>query len=137
MARFLVTGGCGFYGSHLADSLVAEGHEVRILDDLSTGRRENAPAQAVLRIGDVAECTALTAVIEGVDGCFHLAAITRRPSAKVVAPNTTTRPVPQRSATAPAKGVAMPQASARIAIAKDSVSIPQPRSLLAGASHSP
>lgn len=75
MARFLVTGGCGFIGSHLADSLVAEGHEVRILDDLSTGRRENAPAQAVLRIGDVAERTALTAVIEGVDGCFHLAAI--------------------------------------------------------------
>ena len=75
MARYLVTGGCGFIGSHLADSLVAEGHEVRILDDLSTGRRENAPAAADIHIGDVADPTAVAKAIQGVDGCFHLAAI--------------------------------------------------------------
>ncbi len=39
--RFLITGGAGFIGSHLADSLVARGDSVVILDDLSTGRREN------------------------------------------------------------------------------------------------
>ncbi|HTW11098.1 MAG TPA: NAD-dependent epimerase/dehydratase family protein, partial [Solirubrobacteraceae bacterium] len=43
MAHYLVTGGCGFIGSHLADALVAHGHRVRILDNLSTGKRENAP----------------------------------------------------------------------------------------------
>ena len=41
MANYLVTGGCGFIGSHLVDALTTAGHEVRILDDLSTGRREN------------------------------------------------------------------------------------------------
>lgn len=40
MANYLVTGGCGFIGSHLVDALTTAGHEVRILDDLSTGRRE-------------------------------------------------------------------------------------------------
>ncbi len=53
MARYLITGGCGFIGSHLTDTLVAEGHEVRILDNFSTGSRENAPEEASLMIGDV------------------------------------------------------------------------------------
>src|SRR5665213_3062486 len=55
MARYLVTGGCGFIGSHLADALLAEGHDVRILDNLSTGHRENAPEASELMIGDVAD----------------------------------------------------------------------------------
>ena len=41
MSRYLVTGGAGFIGSHLSDALLADGHAVRVLDDLSTGRREN------------------------------------------------------------------------------------------------
>lgn len=41
MANYLITGGCGFIGSHLVDALTTAGHEVRILDNLSTGRREN------------------------------------------------------------------------------------------------
>ena len=43
MAHYLVTGGCGFIGSHLCDALLEQGHEVRILDNLSSGHRENAP----------------------------------------------------------------------------------------------
>lgn len=75
MARYLVTGGCGFIGSHLADALVAGGDEVRILDDLSTGRRENAPRAAEVIVGDVADARVVRAAMAGVDGCFHLAAI--------------------------------------------------------------
>lgn len=46
MARILVTGGAGFIGSHVADRLVAAGHEVAVVDNLSTGRREFVPPQA-------------------------------------------------------------------------------------------
>jgi UDP-glucose 4-epimerase len=42
--RILVTGGAGFIGSHLAQALVRKGHRVRVLDDLSSGRRENLAA---------------------------------------------------------------------------------------------
>lgn len=75
MARYLVTGGCGFIGSHLADALVADGHEVRILDDLSTGKRENPPREASIIVGDVSDAATVQAAAEGVDGIFHLAAI--------------------------------------------------------------
>ncbi|HET6566823.1 MAG TPA: NAD-dependent epimerase/dehydratase family protein, partial [Rhodothermales bacterium] len=44
--KVLVTGGAGFIGSHVADALVAEGHTVHVLDDLSSGRQENVPAGA-------------------------------------------------------------------------------------------
>ena len=44
--RVLVTGGAGFIGSHVADALVAAGHEVAVLDNLSTGNRANVPAGA-------------------------------------------------------------------------------------------
>jgi len=46
--RILITGGAGFIGSHIADGALAAGHEVAILDNLSTGRKENVPAQARL-----------------------------------------------------------------------------------------
>ncbi len=75
MKSFLVTGGCGFVGSHLADALVARGHRVRILDDLSAGRRANAPAKAEVIVGDVAESATVRRAAAGMDGCFHLAAI--------------------------------------------------------------
>ena len=72
---FLVTGGCGFIGSHLADALAAAGHRVRVLDDLSTGTRAHLPADARLLEADVADPAAAAAALEGVDGCFHLAAV--------------------------------------------------------------
>ena len=75
MAGYLVTGGCGFIGSHLADALLAAGHRVRILDDLSTGKRANAPAGAEVIVGDVVDQPAVAAAMAGMDGCFHLAAI--------------------------------------------------------------
>jgi UDP-glucose 4-epimerase len=75
MARFLVTGGCGFIGSHLVDRLLAEGAQVIVLDDLSTGRRENLAPGAELIIGDIRDRSSVRDAMTGVDGCFHLAAI--------------------------------------------------------------
>jgi len=75
MGVYLVTGGAGFIGSHLADSLVADGHEVRALDDLSTGTRANLQSGIELHVGSVAEPGQVAAVADGVDGIFHLAAV--------------------------------------------------------------
>ncbi len=75
MDRLLVTGGAGFIGSHLCDALLARGTQVRVLDDLSSGRRDNLPDGVELIVGDVADPAAACAALEGMDGCFHLAAI--------------------------------------------------------------
>jgi UDP-glucose 4-epimerase len=75
MAVYLVTGGCGFIGSHLCDALLARGDQVRILDDLSSGSLRNAAPRAELLRGDVADPQAVEAAMAGVAGCFHLAAI--------------------------------------------------------------
>jgi UDP-glucose 4-epimerase len=75
MSTYLVTGGAGFIGSHLCDALIARGDTVRVLDDLSTGRRSNLPAGAMLIQGDVADAGTVANAMDGVDGCFHLAAI--------------------------------------------------------------
>ncbi len=53
MTSVLVTGGAGFIGSHVADAYLAAGYAVTVLDDLSTGRRENVPAQARFVEADV------------------------------------------------------------------------------------
>jgi UDP-glucose 4-epimerase len=73
--RYLVTGGCGFIGSHLVDALVAAKHDVTVLDDLSTGHRANLDPRARLIIGDVADAGVVAKAMDGVDGCFHLAAV--------------------------------------------------------------
>ena len=75
MTLFLVTGGCGFIGSHLCQALRARGDEVRVLDDLSTGSEANLAPGAVLLRGDVTDPAALRRAMDGVAGCFHLAAI--------------------------------------------------------------
>ena len=75
MARYVVTGGAGFIGSHLVDALLAQGHEVAVLDDFSTGKEENVPSSAQLIRGDTADLQVVTQALAGSDGCFHLAAI--------------------------------------------------------------
>lgn len=70
-----MTGGAGFIGSHLCDALIAAGHRVTILDDLSSGRKENRPPEADLRIVDIRSPAAASIVArEGFDTIFHLAA---------------------------------------------------------------
>jgi UDP-glucose 4-epimerase len=73
--RFLVTGGCGFIGSHLVDALINRGHSVVILDDLSTGKLENKNPAAEMIIGDTVNYATVDDAFSGIDGCFHLAAV--------------------------------------------------------------
>ena len=75
MSRYLITGGCGFIGSHLADALAAAGHGVVVLDDLSTGTTDHLPAGADFMHGSVADPALVQTALSQVDGCFHLAAI--------------------------------------------------------------
>jgi UDP-glucose 4-epimerase len=75
MAVYAITGGAGFIGSHLADDLLADGHDVRVLDDLSTGRRSQIDSRSDLLVGDVCDTAALAHLLDGADAVFHLAAI--------------------------------------------------------------
>jgi UDP-glucose 4-epimerase len=75
MAIYLVTGGCGFIGSHLCEALVGRGDAVRVLDDLSTGSPENLPEGVALVRGSVADPEIVNSVMKDVSGCFHLAAV--------------------------------------------------------------
>jgi nucleoside-diphosphate-sugar epimerase len=83
MPRYLVTGGAGFIGSHLVEELLRRGETVRVVDNLSTGRRENLVAAAAaagapmpeLVQGDLAEAAIATAAVAGVDYVLHQAAI--------------------------------------------------------------
>jgi UDP-glucose 4-epimerase len=70
----LVTGGAGFIGSNLADALVADGHSVRVLDDISSGFNEYVPHAAQLIRGDVSDEDAVREAVDGVDIVFHQAA---------------------------------------------------------------
>lgn len=74
MRRALVTGGAGFIGSNLADRLLADGVEVVVYDNLSTGRREFVPAEAELVEADVLDRDTLARALRGCDTVFHLQA---------------------------------------------------------------
>jgi UDP-glucose 4-epimerase len=75
VARVLVTGGAGFVGSHVADAFIARGDDVLVIDDLSTGQRENVPENAAFERLDVADAGALERAFEaGVNVVCHLAA---------------------------------------------------------------
>jgi UDP-glucose 4-epimerase len=78
-ARYLVTGGCGFIGSHLVDALIGKGIDVVVLDDLSTGRQQNLNPSAKLVTGDIRDRVLLESALSGCDGVFHLAAIASVP----------------------------------------------------------
>lgn len=77
--KVLVTGGCGFIGSHLVELLVAEGAQVSVIDNFSTGKRENlADIADRVRIihSDITDASACIKASEGQDIIFHLAALT-------------------------------------------------------------
>jgi UDP-glucose 4-epimerase len=75
MRQVLVTGGAGFIGSHLVERLLAEGAGVTVLDNLSTGRRENVPSDAELVEGDVGDRDAVDSAFarRRFDAVFHIA----------------------------------------------------------------
>jgi len=77
MAFYLVTGGAGFIGSHLAEELTRRGHRVRVVDSLITGKRANLEHLAGVEFlqGDLAEMDVATRAVEGVDCVLHQAAI--------------------------------------------------------------
>ena len=73
----LVTGGAGFIGSHLVESLLAQGHQVTVVDNLACGRRENLPSHEnlVFKNVDICDCSALQSCFDGIDWVFHLAGL--------------------------------------------------------------
>ena len=77
MARYLVTGGAGFIGSHTVDALAVRGHEVRVVDDLSTGCRENLAGHTNIEliVADLADPKVATDAVADVDYVIHMAAI--------------------------------------------------------------
>lgn len=78
MSRYLVTGGAGFIGSHLAEALVALGHQVRVLDNFATGKRENLAhlkGRIELVEADIRDLEAVREAMEGVEVVFHQAAL--------------------------------------------------------------
>ena len=81
MARYVVTGGAGFIGSHLTDALLASGHEVAVVDNFATGRAVNLSAArdnanfTLCEVDIAGDPAALTATFAGADGVFHLAGL--------------------------------------------------------------
>lgn len=75
--RILVTGGAGFIGSHTVRALLDLGHDVVVLDNLTTGKMENLPQSMKLDIilGDIADESAVEAALQGCEAFVHLAAI--------------------------------------------------------------
>ncbi len=83
-SKTLVTGGAGFIGSHIVDRLLKEGFEVTVIDDLSTGRRENIAHHQDRKDfhfvkGDIRNTALVKKVVEDVDAVFHEAALVSVP----------------------------------------------------------
>ncbi len=88
MAKYLVTGGCGFIGSHLVESLLKQGHEVIVLDNLSSSSFDDFSEQVKLIVGDVCDNNLVNHYMREVDGCFHLAEV--NPSSQTLSLNDST-----------------------------------------------
>jgi UDP-glucose 4-epimerase len=75
--KTLVTGGCGFIGSHIVARLVADGDRVSVLDDLSSGRYENLPRspRVTFHLGSVLDASAVARAAAGADRIIHLASV--------------------------------------------------------------
>ena len=79
MAKCLVTGGAGFIGSYLTELLLNQGHDVTVLDDLSTGRANNLTtvsghSKLIIRTGSITDSVLLADVVHGAEVIYHLAA---------------------------------------------------------------
>jgi len=72
--NYLITGGAGFIGRHLANRLVAAGHNVRVLDDLSAGEKEALDSRILFTRGDVRDQPKLWTLLHDIDVVYHLAA---------------------------------------------------------------
>lgn len=72
--RFLITGGAGFIGAALANTLVEMGHQVRVLDDLSAGDQSRLDERVIFTRGDTRDIPKLWTLLKGVDCVYHLAA---------------------------------------------------------------
>ena len=77
MTKYIVTGGAGFIGSHIADALIESGDAVLIIDDLSTGKEKNINPKAEFHRVDIRDLEKIKPFFKGVDGIFHLAALAR------------------------------------------------------------
>ncbi len=77
--KYLVTGGAGFIGSHLVDELIRQNHKVIVIDNLSTGKKENLNQKADFHKLDICDFKKIKPLFSGIDGVFHLAAIPRVP----------------------------------------------------------
>ncbi len=77
MSKLLVTGGAGFIGSHLVDRLIADGCEVVVLDNLSTGKQEHVNPKAKFIKCDIANFEEIAPHFQGTTAAFHLAALAR------------------------------------------------------------
>jgi len=79
MEKILVTGGAGFIGSHLTDKLLGKGYKVAVIDNLSTGKRENLNPRADFYYFDICDFDKIKSLFTDVDFVFHLAALPRVP----------------------------------------------------------
>ncbi len=79
MQKVLVTGGAGFIGSHLTDALMEQGYKVAVIDNLTTGKKENLNPKAEFYLLDISDFDKIKPVFQDVDFVFHLAAIPRVP----------------------------------------------------------
>ena len=77
--KALVTGGAGFIGSHLVDALIERGDRVIVIDNLSTGKRENVNPKAEFHELDIRNFNDISSLFKGIDDVFHLAARPRVP----------------------------------------------------------
>ena len=75
--KAVVTGGAGFIGSHLTDALIERGYEVHVIDNLSSGKKENVNPKAVLHVADICDYDAIAPIIASAKYVFHLAALPR------------------------------------------------------------
>ncbi|MGD0976818.1 MAG: SDR family oxidoreductase [Minisyncoccia bacterium] len=81
--KVLVTGGAGFIGSNLVDALIAEGHQVTVIDNLFTGKKSQVNRKAKFVRADICEPKKIKPYFKNIDWVFHLAAIARiQPSIK-------------------------------------------------------